>query len=177
MKVLLTENEIAARIAQLGGEITEAYRGKELTVIVMMNGAVIFAADLLRKIDLPLYVDCFSASSYENDRSTGKITVRSALKLPVHGRHILLVDDILDTGLSMKYAVHYFLGLGAASVKTCVLMDKMLETKQFVHADWVGSGFPTVMSSVTGWIPMNITAICLMSEFWKTGCKNIFTAL
>ena len=93
MKVLLTENEIAARIAQLGGEITEAYRGKELTVIVMMNGAVIFAADLLRKIDLPLYVDCFSASSYENDRSTGKITVRSALKLPVHGRHILLVDD------------------------------------------------------------------------------------
>ena len=54
MKVLLTENEIAARIAQLGGEITEAYRGKELTVIVMMNGAVIFAADLLRKIDLPL---------------------------------------------------------------------------------------------------------------------------
>ena len=142
MKVLLTENEIAARIAQLGGEITEAYRGKELTVIVMMNGAVIFAADLLRKIDLPLYVDCFSASSYENDRSTGKITVRSALKLPVHGRHILLVDDILDTGLSMKYAVHYFLGLGAASVKTCVLMDKMLETKQFVHADWVGFRIP-----------------------------------
>ena len=77
MKVLLTENEIAARIAQLGGEITEAYRGKELTVIVMMNGAVIFAADLLRKIDLPLYVDCFSASSYENDRSTGKITLIS----------------------------------------------------------------------------------------------------
>ena len=128
MKVLLTENEIAARIAQLGGEITEAYRGKELTVIVMMNGAVIFAADLLRKIDLPLYVDCFSASSYENDRSTGKITVRSALKLPVHGRHILLV--------------HYFLGLGAASVKTCVLMDKMLETKQFVPADWVGFRIP-----------------------------------
>ena len=142
MKVLLTENEIAARIAQLGGEITEVYRGKELTVIVMMNGAVIFAADQLRKIDLPLYVDCISASSYENDRSTGKITVRSALKLPVHGRHILLVDDILDTGLSMKYTVHYFLGLGAASVKTCVLMDKMLETKQFVPADWVGFRIP-----------------------------------
>ena len=68
--------------------------------------------------------------------------MRSALKLPVHGRHILLVDDILDTGLSMKYAVHYFLGLGAASVKTCVLMDKMLETKQFVPADWVGFRIP-----------------------------------
>ncbi len=142
MKTLLTENEIAERIAQLGEEITEAYRGKELTAVIMMNGAVIFAADLLRKINLPLYIDCFSASSYENDRSTGKITVRSALKLPVQGRHVLLIDDILDTGLSMKYAVHYFLELGAASVKTCVLMDKMLESKQFEHADWVGFRIP-----------------------------------
>lgn len=77
----------------------------------------------------------------------------------------------------MKYAVHYFLGLGAASVKTCVLMDKMLETKQFVHADWVGFRIPTVMSSVTGWIPMNITASALCRNSGRRAVKIIFTAL
>ena len=142
MKILLTETEIAKRVAQLGKEITDAYRGKELTVVTIMNGAVIFAADLLRKIDLPLQLDSFAASSYEKDRSSGKITVRSALKLPVQGRHVLLVDDILDTGLSMKYSMDYFLSLEAASVRTCVLMDKMREDKVYAHADWVGFRIP-----------------------------------
>lgn len=142
MKILLTEKEIAERVAQLGREITETYRGKELTVVTIMNGAVIFAADLLRKIDLPLHLDSFAASSYENDRSSGKISVRSALKLPVRGRHVLLVDDILDTGLSMKYALDYFRSLEAASVRTCVLMDKMRKDKVCTHADWVGFRIP-----------------------------------
>lgn len=142
MKILLTETEIAERVAQLGREITEAYRGRELTVITVMNGAVVFAADLLRKIDLPLQLDSFAASSYENDRSSGKITIRSALKLPVRGRHVLLVDDILDTGLSMKCAMEYFRSLDAASVRTCVLMDKMRKDKICAHADWVGFRIP-----------------------------------
>ena len=116
MKILLTETEIAERVAQLGREITEAYRGRELTVITVMNGAVVFAADLLRKIDLPLQLDSFAASSYENDRSSGKITIRSALKLPVRGRHVLLVDDIYTTGSTVDALAALLKQAGAEEV-------------------------------------------------------------
>ena len=142
MKILLTESRIAERISEIGHEITAAYRGKDLTVVVMMNGAVIFAADLLRKIEIPLQVDSFAASSYENDKSTGSLKIRSSLKLPVRGRHVLLVDDILDTGFSMKNAVNYFREQGAASVKTCVLMDKDIPRTAFAAADWTGFHIP-----------------------------------
>ena len=142
MKILLTEEQIADRISEIGHEITAAYRGKNLTVVVIMNGAVIFASDLLRKIEIPLQVDSFAASSYENDKSTGSLKIRSSLKLPVRGRHVLLVDDILDTGVSLKNAVRYFREQGAESVRTCVLMDKNIGMKAFAAADWTGFHIP-----------------------------------
>ena len=142
MKILISESELEQRVAELGREITAAYRGKPLTVVAIMNGAILFAADLVRRIELPLQLDSFAASSYRHDCSTGSLTVRSQLKLPVRGRFVLLVDDILDTGLSMRYAVDYFRQLGAAEVKTCVLMDKMIENKYFPSADWTGFHIP-----------------------------------
>ena len=142
MKVLLTKEEIARRVAELGAEITQSYQGKDLTVVVILNGALLFASDLVRQIELPLRIDSFAASSYEHDHSSGTMTVRSHLKLPVQNRNILLIDDILDTGLSMKFLVRHFQDLGAASVKTCVLLDKMLDHKHYGKVDWCGFRIP-----------------------------------
>ena len=96
MDIIYSAGEIANRIAQLGREITEFYRGEELTVVALMNGALPFAADLIRAIGLDCYVDTVSVASYRNCRSTGEPEFRSTLKIPPSGRHILLADEVLD---------------------------------------------------------------------------------
>ncbi len=142
MKILVSEKKIARRVAELGESITEAYRGKDLTVVVIMNGALLFGADLVRRIQLPIRIDLFAASSYENDRSSGKLKIRSELKNSPAGRHLLLVDDILDTGFSMKCIREHLAGSGALSIRTCVLLNKHVGGKQFLAPDWVGFDIP-----------------------------------
>lgn len=140
MKVLITEEEIAQRVTVLGKEITAFYQGREpLTVIALMNGALPFAADLVRKIDLPLRWDTLGASSYSCDRSSGKLQIRSELKLPLEGRHVLLLDDIFDTGFTLAELKEHFLGLGALSLRTCVLLNKSTgKAKLGTEPDWSG---------------------------------------
>ena len=142
MKILVSEEEIAKRVAELGESITEAYKGKDLTVVIIMNGALLFGADLVRRIHLPIRIDQLAASSYVNDSSTGKLKIRSELKIPPAGRHILLVDDILDTGFSMKCIREHMAGSGALSIKTCVLLNKHVAGKQFLTPEWVGFDIP-----------------------------------
>ena len=142
MDVLLSEEMLRKRVAELGAELTEYYRGKPLTLICLLNGAMIFASDLMRHIDLPVQYDSFAVSSYVNTQSTGELKVRSALKLPVAGRHILLVDDILDTGFTMKCIIRDFMKVGALSVKCCVLLNKTTKDKLFTTPDWVGFEVP-----------------------------------
>lgn len=140
MRILITEEEIAQRVASLGKEITAFYQGKEpLTVIALMNGALPFAADLVRKIDLALRWDTLGASSYSCNRSSGELQIRSELKLSVRGRHILLLDDIFDTGFTLGCLKEHFLGLGALSLRTCVLLNKSKESaKLCTEPDWSG---------------------------------------
>ncbi len=124
MKTLLSTEAISARIRELGEKLTRDYQGKPLTCITVLNGAIFFAADLIREIRLPLQMDSLAAASYSGEHSTGKLTFRSRLKLPVRGRHVLLIDDILDTGLTLKQVSGYLQEQGAADVRTCVLLDK-----------------------------------------------------
>lgn len=142
MKVMVSEADIAKRVAALGESITREYAGKDLTVVIIMNGALIFGADLVRQIKLPIRVDLFAASSYVNDQSSGNLKVRSELKNSPAGRHLLLVDDILDTGFSMKRILEHFAKSGALSIKTCVLLNKHVKGKQFITPDWVGFDIP-----------------------------------
>lgn len=142
MKVLVTEEQIARRVRELGGEISAFYKGKPLTVIILMNGALPFGADLVRAINLPLRWEAFSCSSYSDDRSSGKLNIRGDLKNSVAGRHLLIVDDVLDTGFTMKTIIGNMLERGASSVRTCVLLNKNLSGKFFVSPDWVGFEIP-----------------------------------
>lgn len=145
IKVLIDENRIAARVEALGKEITSFYRDKPLTVVALMNGALPFAADLVRKIDLPIRWDVMGASSYECDRSSGELTIRSELKLSPQGRHLLLVDDIFDTGFTLSRLKQCFLDRGALSLRSCVLLDKNIAGKKVCEKpDWVGFSIPEV---------------------------------
>ena len=142
MKVLITKQMIDQRVNELGAEISDYYEGKPLTVIVLMNGALLFAADLVRAIRLPVRWEAFSCSSYKDDRSSGELTIRSQLKNPVSDRHLLIVDDILDRGLTLKKVTEYFQQQGALSVRTCVLFDKNVSGKYFTSPDWTGFKIP-----------------------------------
>lgn len=143
-ETLFSETEIRERIRILASELTLFYKGKDLTAVVLMNGGMFFAADLLRRIDLPLHIDSLAVSSYANDRSTGELVIRSELKKIPSGRHVLLLDDILDTGLTLRKTVEYLKKQEALSVKTCVLLDKILPDGEAKHAsaDWYGFRVP-----------------------------------
>ena len=143
MDIIYSAGEIANRIAQLGREITEFYRGEELTVVALMNGALPFAADLIRAIGLDCYVDTVSVASYRNCRSTGEPEFRSTLKIPPSGRPILLADEVLDSGVTLQCVAEYFRRRGAASVRTVVMVEKELPRPNgLAHADWTGFTAP-----------------------------------
>ncbi len=140
MEILIEDHAIAARISELGKEITDFYRGEELTVVALLHGSVLFSADLLRKIELPLWFDSLSLASYIGRASSGGIEVRSRLKLPISGRHALVVDDILDSGRTLSHVTEYLRAAGAVSVRSCVLLDKKVERAPgaILKPDWSG---------------------------------------
>ena len=148
IRVLYEEAAIAARVRELASEIRCVYAEEEpLYAVVLLNGAMFFAADLLRALaPLPVRYDTFSVSSYSGDSSTGNLNIRSRLKTGVKGKNVLLIDDILDTGLTLKRVSDLLKEQGALRVRTCVLLDKILpdpSRKQF-RADWCGFRFDPV---------------------------------
>jgi len=141
-KVLIDQKRLQVRIEEMGKEITEAYINRRLTVIGVSNGATVFVADLIRKIDLPMQLDTITAFSYAGTESKGDVTILSQLKLDIKGRDILLVDDILDTGLTMSEIVKFLRSMKAKSVETCVLLDKPVRRNIHIEADYVGFQVP-----------------------------------
>jgi hypoxanthine phosphoribosyltransferase len=138
--VLYRESEIAARLDELAIQITADYTGKELTVLAILNGSLIFMADLLRRIPLPLQLDCLRVKSYYGGTvSSGRVQFdHTALPL-VQGRHVLLLDDILDSGNTLAAISETVrLEAGALSVKSCVLLRKMKKRNLSIEADYVG---------------------------------------
>lgn len=142
MKTVITAEEIKERVAGLGREITEYYKGRELTVCALMNGAMIFCADLVREIKLPLIVDSAAVSSYEKLQSSGKLNFRAGPKNSVMGRHVLVVDDIFDTGFTLAEVMKYFKNSGALSVECCCLLNKKDVVKKAPAPKWVGFDIP-----------------------------------
>ena len=141
MRELFGQNDIARRVAELGREITGFYRDKPLTVIVLMNGGAFFATDLAREIDLPLWFDSLRASSYTHDCRGNEVKLSDTLKLPVDGRDILLVDDIFDSGETIKACAKHLLAAGARSVRSAVLVNKLVSGRE-TQPDWAGFEAP-----------------------------------
>ena len=144
MKTIISSECVKARVKELGREIAEFYAGKELTVVGVMNGAMIFCADLVREIDVPMYLDSISVSSYDHLSSSGKLNFRCYVKLPVRNRHILLVDDIFDTGFTMMKVMEHFKEQGALSVESCCLLNKKEVSKKAPLPRWIGFDIPKV---------------------------------
>ena len=144
MKILFSEEQIARRIEELAMEMTAFYAGKPLTAVILMNGGLLFGADLVRAIRIPLRWEAFSVSSYADDVSSGKLKIRSELKEPVEGRHLLVIDDIFDTGLTLNRVVEYLEAQNPLSVRTCVLLNKNVSGKYFMKPDWTGFAVPNL---------------------------------
>jgi len=142
-QVLFQESAIYKRLDELAAEITKDYRGREITVIAILNGSFIFMADLLRRIPLQLQVDCLSVSSYHGIKSSGRVNFRQTQVADTRGRHVLILDDILDSGTTL-HTIRERLAAesGALSLKICVLLRKRIEGPRLVEADYVGFDIP-----------------------------------
>ena len=142
-QILLTEEQISLRISELGLEIDRHYEGKEILLVTLLDGAIVFTADLIRNLSIPLRLDCIRVSSYgdSTDPETAP-RILSSLKSEVGGRHVLLVDDILDTGNTMKRVHDEVLARDPASVHSCVFLDKPERRQNDFKADWSGFSIP-----------------------------------
>ena len=138
--ILFSEQTIHARLDELAAEITRDFAGREMTVVAILHGSLPFAADLLRRVPLPLKIECVSVSSYHGGtESSGTVTINQ-LSLPnLEGQHVLVLDDILDTGRTLD-AIGRKLKQECSpeSLRICVLLDKHTERAAEVHADYVG---------------------------------------
>jgi hypoxanthine phosphoribosyltransferase len=138
-RVQLSEEQIRERVEELGERIRADYRGRPLHLVCVLNGAFIFMADLVRAIDLPLTVDFLSVSSYgSRTESSGEVRLVKDLDLSLKGRHVLLVEDIIDTGLTMEYLRKYLEGRGPLSVKVATLLSKPSRRLVDVTIDYLG---------------------------------------
>lgn len=141
--ILVTEAQIKRRIKSLARELRAHYGHDEFTVISIINGAILFTADLLREIDTPIRLDCIRISSYRNDtKSIGTPQLVHSLTLDITNRHVLLIDDILDTGKTLALVTSLIRKLKPVSLKTCVLLDKQGRREVDFNADFVGFTIP-----------------------------------
>jgi hypoxanthine phosphoribosyltransferase len=141
--VLVSEAAIKRRLKKLGAEISRIYGKEEITVVAIINGAILFTADLLRQISNPVRLDCIRVSSYRNEiKSHGKPKLLNNLSLDLTNRHVLLIDDILDTGKTLSVVVNIIKKSKPATVRTCVLLDKKGRREVDFTADLVGFEIP-----------------------------------
>jgi hypoxanthine phosphoribosyltransferase len=141
-RVLISEQQIAERVAELSREIAQAFAGRELTVVAVLNGTVLFLADLIRHLSLPMRLDFVGVSSYGQGTVSGKLVFTKELRLDVRGRDVLLVDDILDTGQTLHRVQAKLKSLKPRRMATCVLLEKTARRTERVKADFVGFTIP-----------------------------------
>jgi hypoxanthine phosphoribosyltransferase len=142
-RVLFTEAEIAQRVSELGERITSDYAGRRLLVVGVLTGASIFLCDLVRQVRLPLAIDFMTVSSYgASTRSSGVVRILKDLEAPLEGKDVLLVEDIVDTGLTLAYLQETLRARHPASLRVCAFLDKPERRVQAVSVDYVGFTIP-----------------------------------
>jgi hypoxanthine phosphoribosyltransferase len=142
-EILLSSEQIQQRVQELGAQISRDYVGKDLVVVGVLVGACVFTADLLRAITVPCSLDFVAISSYgKNSRSSGVVRIVKDLDESVESRHVLVVEDIIDTGLTLNYLLDLMRHRNVASVKVCALLDKPSRRLTTVGIDYVGFEVP-----------------------------------
>ena len=143
-RILITDKMLATRIAALGREIERDFREREMVVVALLNGTVMFIGDLIRHLSQPLRLDFMGVSSYGKGTESGDLVFTKELRLDVRGRDVLLVDDILDTGRTVRRVQEKLCLLGPRRIQTCVLLDKPSRRVEKVKADYIGFKIPDV---------------------------------
>lgn len=143
-QILLTEEQIQNRIKELGEVLTAEYADKDPVIVGVLKGVVVFYADMLRQIKVPCQIDFMWLSSYSGTNSTGNMLVRQDITADIKGRHVLILEDIYDTGNSLDFTVRHLLEKEPASLKICTLLDKPERRKPGItlKADYVGFTIP-----------------------------------
>ncbi|SHH90776.1 hypoxanthine phosphoribosyltransferase [Sporanaerobacter acetigenes] len=144
-RILFSSEEIRKRNEELGTEISNDYKDGELVIISLLRGSFIFASDLVRNITIPVEIDFMTTSSYENrEESTGKVKIVTDIRSDIEGKDVLIVDDIIDSGFTMKYVIDHIQDKKPKSIKTCVLLDKPSRRRVEVYPDYAGFSIPDV---------------------------------
>jgi hypoxanthine phosphoribosyltransferase len=143
-RVLITDAQIAARVRVLGRRIARDFAGRDLVVVSLLNGTILFLADLIRHLPLPLRLDFIGVASYGSSTESAALVFTKELRLEVRGRDVLLVDDILDTGKTLAAVLAKLRALKPRQIKTCVLLNKAARRLEPVEADYVGFEIPDV---------------------------------
>lgn len=142
-RILLSEEAILQRVQELGQQISDDYRDKDLIIVCVLKGAVIFLADLLRSVDVNTDLDFVQLSSYGNGtESTRQVRLLQGLTAYVEGRDVLIVDDIVDSGLTLSYLQNVLLIRNPASLKICTFLDKTARRTEYIKVDYVGFEIP-----------------------------------
>ncbi len=142
--ILLSEEKIHARIAELGKELSREYAGKNPLFVGVLKGVVVFYADMVRAITVPCEFDFMAVSSYSGTESTGKLNIKKDLGCDITGRHVVILEDILDTGFTLSRTVELLKGRNPASLKICTLLDKPERREAEIEADYVGFTIPNM---------------------------------
>lgn len=139
IEVLISEAQLQTRVQEIAQQLTEDYRGKDLTVVAILKGALVFCSDLIRHIPLPLEMEVLGVSSYASGtETTGEVRLSFDLTKPLAGKHLLLVEDIVDTGLTVDFLIKTFQARKPASIKVCTLLQKPTRTRIQVPLDYIG---------------------------------------
>lgn len=143
-EILLTEEQIQAKVKELADQISREYDGKDPVFIGVLKGVVVFFADMIRNIDIPCQIDFMNISSYSGTTSTGRTEIRKDVSVDIKGRHVVILEDIFDTGTSLTYTVNHLLNKEPASLRVCTLLDKPERRKPGVtlQPEYVGFTIP-----------------------------------
>lgn len=143
LRVLLSADEIREKVRELGGKITADYKNSNLMLVTVLKGAVVFLADLMRQIDVPAEIDFMVVSSYGSGvKSSGVVKIVKDLDVPLAGKDILIVEDILDSGLTLSYIKELLESRGPRSIRIATLLDKPSRRKVDLQADYIGFSVP-----------------------------------
>ena len=143
LKTLISEDEIAAKVKEMGAQITKDYQGSNLMLVTVLKGAVVFLADIMRKIDVPAEIDFMVVSSYgAGVKSSGVVKIVKDLDVPLAGKDILIIEDILDSGLTLSYIKELLTSRGPKSIRIATLLDKPDRRKVDLTADYIGFTVP-----------------------------------
>ena len=143
-EVLLSEEQIQSKVKELAAQISAEYAGKDPIFVGVLKGVVIFFADMVRNIDIPCQIDFMSIASYSGTSSTGRTEIRKDVSVDLQGRHVVILEDIFDTGTSLTFTVNHILNKKPASLKVCSFLDKPERRKPGVELvpDYVGYTIP-----------------------------------